>query len=307
MWDMARRAAELLSPIVLQMRREILASQVIGADETPIQVINDKKPKGKGSDRGFVWVYHADEKIVFDFTTSRSRAGPLGFLGSWSGTLIVDEYSGYDAVCRENGIRRAGCWAHGRRKFKAAMDSGDDRAKPPLRAIQVLFRIERRIRDRAVRSELDGRDTEALKLEIRQRFSARVLEWFRLRVLELKDDPRVLPKSPLGKAVRYVIRTEEKWGRFSRFLDDGAVSMDNNGAERALRLIAVGRANWHVAGSIVGADVGAVLYSLVASCRALDVHAEEYLIDVLRRIDIETDVARLTPWAWNEARSASTS
>jgi Transposase IS66 family len=46
------------------------------------------------------------------FTMTRERYGPKKMLGKWFGTLITDGYSGFDEVVRENGIVRAGCWAH---------------------------------------------------------------------------------------------------------------------------------------------------------------------------------------------------
>ncbi|MBI4881694.1 MAG: transposase domain-containing protein, partial [Planctomycetes bacterium] len=60
--------------------------------------------------------------------------------------------------------------------------------------------------------------------------------------------------------------------------------------------IAVGRKNYQILGSVVGGDTAAMLYALIGSCTALDVNPEQYLVDVLRRIDRETKVENLTPW-----------
>ena len=79
--------------------------------------------------------------------------------------------------------------------------------------------------------------------------------------------------------------------------------MDNNACERALRPLVVGRKNWQVAGSARGAEVAANLYSLIGTCKALDIDPEKYLADVLVAVSTtpESQVARLTPWEWIES------
>ena len=78
----------------------------------------------------------------------------------------------------------------------------------------------------------------------------------------------VLPQSPLGDAVRYLTN---QWAALQRYTDDGRVAIDNNRAENQLRVVAVGRKNWLFAGSFEGARRAALLYSLVQSCKLIDV------------------------------------
>ena len=116
-------------------------------------------------------------------------------------------------------------------------------------------------------------------------------------VRRLRDDPATLPKSLLGKALTYL---ENQWEPLTRFLDVPEIETHNNDAERALRHVVTGRKNWLFFGSPRGAKVGANLFSLVASCKALAVNPEAYLEDVLRRVDTTpaSEIATLTPWAW---------
>lgn len=68
----------------------------------------------------------------------------------------------------------------------------------------------------------------------------------------------VLPKSPLGEAVRYLTN---QWDALQRFTEDGRFRIDNNGAENQLRGVAIGRKNWLFAGSFEGASArGAPLF-----------------------------------------------
>jgi hypothetical protein len=109
----------------------------------------------------------------------------------------------------------------------------------------------------------------------------------------------VLPKSPLGDAVRYLAN---QWDALQRFVDDGRLAIDNNRAENQLRVVALGRKNWLFAGSFEGARRAALLYSLVQSCALAGVPPFEYLRDVLLRVATHPHrhIAQLTPRAWAE-------
>src|SRR5262249_12071031 len=91
----------------------------------------------------------------------------------------------------------------------------------------------------------------------------------------------VLPKSPLGDALRYLTN---QWAALQRFTEDGRLAIDNNRAANQLRVVAVGRKNWLFAGSFEGACRAALLYSLVQSCKFRDVPPFDYLKDVFTRV-----------------------
>lgn len=107
----------------------------------------------------------------------------------------------------------------------------------------------------------------------------------------------MLPKSPLGDALRYL---GNQWAALQRFVDDGRVAIDNNRAESQLRVVAVGRKNWLFAGSLEGAHRAALLYSLVQSCKLVDVRPFDYLKDVLLRVTTHPQslIHQLTPKGW---------
>ena len=106
-----------------------------------------------------------------------------------------------------------------------------------------------------------------------------------------------MPKSPLGDAVRYLTN---QWAALQRFVDDGRLAIDNNRAENQLRVVAVGRKNWLFAGSFEGARRAALLYSLVQSCKLIDVPPFAYLKDVLLRVATHPQrlIDQLTPRGW---------
>ena len=89
------------------------------------------------------------------------------------------------------------------------------------------------------------------------------------------------------------------------FLGDPRLPIHNNDSERDLRHLAVGRKNWLVFGSQRGGEVACRLYSLVLSCKQCGADPEAYLEDVLMRVAVTpaSEIASLTPWAWQAART----
>ena len=302
MWDMLRRTDELVAqPILKQMREELLQEEILQADETPTKVMLEDR---KGSKDAWIWCYGFKEKVIFDFTMSRGRDGPCAFLGDWVGLLQSDGYSGYDEVVRRNDLERAGCWAHARRKVNDALETGATQAVGLMRQIQRLFWIERAVDRRAEARRLEEEAKAELRRQVRETRSRQALASIRILAESLREDPRTLPKSALGKAVGYI---HNQWESLARFLDHPCLPIHNNDAERRLRHVVVGRKNWLFFGSPRGAEVGAHLFSLISSCKAMGINPELYIEDVLGKIDTTpaSEVASLTPWAWAENQHAA--
>lgn len=295
MWDMLRRVDELVAqPVLAQMRAEILLAKIIQADETPVIV---RLEGGKGTRQSYVWLYRADAKIAFDFRMDRSENGPTRYLGTWRGLLQTDGYSGYNEVTRQNGLTRAGCWAHARRKIKVALDLKTPNAAELMAKVQRLFHLESIVRRGAERRGYSHERYLELRAKVRARRSAKVLVELDDLVTQLKGERATLPKGPLGKAITYL---DNQRTPLRTFLGEPQVELDNNQAENAIRPIALGRKNWLVFGSPRGGEVACRLYSLVLSCRAAGLNPQLYLEAVLGSISTTpaTEIASLTPWAW---------
>ncbi|MPY88275.1 MAG: transposase, partial [Luteitalea sp.] len=177
-----------------------------------------------------------------------------------------------------------GCWAHARRRFVEAF-MADGSAALLVALIQQLYQVERA----ATHLEPDARRA------LRQEQSMPLLG--RIDAERQALAQTVLPKSPLGDAVRYLTN---QWAALQRFVDDGRFAIDNNRAENQLRVVAVGRKNWLFAGSFEGARRAALLYSLVQSCKLVDVSPFAYLKDVLLRLATHPHrlIDQLTPKGW---------
>jgi hypothetical protein len=244
---------------------------------------------------GRIWVYAGQPgELHFRYTPTKETKHPAKFLADYEGYLQADAYSGFDRLYADGSIVEVGCWAHARRKFFDAKETAPTHAIWALHAIGRLFEIDREGREANLEAE------ELLAL--RQEKSAPIVESFFEWIAELRD--KVLPRSPIYAAIRYALNQREA---LCRFLEDGRLRLDNNRAERALRQVAVGRKNWMFAGSAMGAHRAAVLYTLVSSCRELEISPVEYLTDVIEKVSgffPDSRRGELTPRGWWLARKA---
>lgn len=275
-------ATEALSPIGEELARQVLSASYLQTDDTPVVVLADLG----GSFKGRLWTYldPLGGQVVFEATATHERDGPEKFLRDFKGHLQADAYKGYDVLYRSGRIVEVGCWAHGRRRFVEALDT-DIRGAPIVASIQQLYEVERE----AAELDVEGRHW------LRQERSVPLLARIDDQRKALQNE--VLPKSPLGDALRYV---ENQWAALNRFVEDGRLGIDNNGAERQLRAVALGRKNWLFAGSLTGLHRAALLYSLAQSCRLAGVEPFAYFRDVLLRVATHPHRAidQLTPKGW---------
>lgn len=279
-------AASLLSPIVKSMKTAVLASRKVHTDDTPITVLDRSHPKG--SRRSYMWVYIGDDDdVVFDYTDSRKRDGPESFLQGYRGYLQADAFSGYNRIYTDGQVLEVACWAHARRKFYDAQAVHGHDAKRIVHLINRLYTLERRARAYGI--------PEERLLRWRQRFGRRRLA--RLRLALDQCSASVLPKSPLGRAITYILKN---WKALNRYTEAGYLSIDNNHSERQIKQLVIGRKNWLFAGSEGGAESAAILFSLVVSCKLHDVDPFAYFRDVLMRVDTHPAalVHQLTPREW---------
>ena len=115
--------------------------------------------------------------------------------------------------------------------------------------------------------------------------------------LELKADPRILPKSSLGKAVNYFLN---EYTAFVGYLREGRFEIDNNLVENDVRPSAVGRRRWLFIGHPDAGWRSAVIYTIIQSCRRRGINPQEYLTDALKRLPAmkNHEVAQLLPSRW---------
>ena len=295
MCDWMRACAELVSPLYELMKQGVLGSKAVQTDDTPVPVLDPDLPRTR---TGRIWTYVGDEAhpyTVYDYTPTRSRDGPEEFLEEFRGYLQADAYSGYDHFYKEpeRGIIEVACWAHVHRRHFEAQSSDLMRSTVMLAYIRLLYDVEREARDRKLRGEA--------RRALRQKKSKPILD--DIHTYLEREQPHVLPKSPEGEAIAYTL---SNWKALTRYCEDGDLEIDNNGAERSLRGVAVGRKNWMFYGSDNGGRTAAVLSSLIATCKRLGVDPFAYLRDIFARIGAhpQSRLAELLPDRWQAAHVA---
>lgn len=296
--DWMAGAAKALEPLYELMKSLILVCGTIHTDDTPVNV-RDSERKIKA--QGRLWIYFGDylhPYNVFDFTMSRKRDGPSQFLRGFRGHLQADAFSGYDAIYAGGQVVEVGCNAHARRKFVEAQKTDTSRASVALAFYRELYAIEK-----AIRAEIavlpEGADESAraeIRLRVRQARAVPVLDRFE-KWLETEKS-QLLPKSPMGGAITYV---QNNWASLKRYASSGYLAIDNNVAERHMKMIATGRKNWLFAGSENGGKTMAVLFSLVSSAQRHEHDPFVYLRDLLTRLPNHPKeaLAELLPDRWS--------
>lgn len=295
------QCGELVQPLINLLRDRLLESAYIRMDETTVQVL--KEPGRTAQSTSYLWVQQSGERdhpvVLYDYAPSRAGAVPVALLGGFNGYLQTDGYAGYHAVVAANGITPLYCWAHARRYFIEALKAlglnpnklplkAPDKARRPLQAlglIRQLYALEHRVREQ----------TAAERLAVRQAESVPVLN--DLHAWLVATLPKVLPGSPLGKALGYLDR---HWTGLVRYCDDGRLEIDNNRCENAIRPFVVGRRNWLFSDTVKGAQSSANLYSLLETAKANGLEPYAYLRRVFTLLPAATtvaDIEALLPWA----------
>ena len=285
--DWIKNGCSLIDPLYESLKKLIVQSNYLHADESPIKVL-DKDKKGQ-THRGYYWVYHnsIDGLVWFDYQEGRGREGPVAVLKDFKGYLQTDGYAVYDFFKEEKDITVLHCMAHARRMFFEAKENDKPIAEYALEQIGLLYTIERKAKEQQLDQEqiLQLRQTEALP----------VLEslgrWMKETYV------KVLPKSAIGKALGYSI---SRWPELMLYATDGKLNIDNNPVENSIRPVAIGRKNYLFAGSHEAAKRSAILYSLMGTCKLHGINPFIWLRDVLQRIATHpiNKIEELLPHNW---------
>jgi transposase len=282
-----------LEPVYDAMWQEMKATGYMQIDETPVKVL-DPEVKGKAA-QGYLWFYAVPRgDVILEFSRSRGQQVPRQRLEGFAGTIQTDAYEVYQALERKDAaLERIGCLAHSRRLFYQALKESLGEAVWFIRQMRQLYRLEDQIRP------LDP----AERYRIRQEQAPETWEAMKQHAEAL--EPKLLPKSTLGKAVNYFLN---EYHALAGYLQDGRFEIDNNLIENDIRPTAVGRKRWLFIGHPEAGWRSAVIYSILISCRRRGLNPQDYLTDVLARLPSAkiTQIRELLPAHW-EPRAGNSS
>ncbi len=293
--DWVHLVASRLDRLNHPLRMEVLADGYIQADETRILVQDRAKSRAGGTyHRGWYFLYTCpiSRLILVDYQPTRSRAGPTEMLEGFRGELQTDGYAVYHQFGKIDGIALFACWAHARRKFKDALRAEGENSPQAEQAVVLIQRLY------AVEDELREQGADFAERErVRQEQSVPILQVLEALLREHAGDKDTF----WFRAVRYTLRL---WDRLSGFTRNGRVEIDNNLVENRVRPIALGRKNYLFAGSHAAAANAATIYSLLSTCQLHEVHPQEWLMEILKRVETTPDeeLHTLLPHHWKATR-----
>lgn len=272
----------LLSPLAEAIGEHARAGETIHADDTPVPVLDPGRGKTK---TGRLWVAVRDERpwgstappaAYYRYAPDRTAEQANALLKACSGYLHADAYVGFKHLYEPNpktglpGLQEVACWAHARRKiYEVHAATASPAAHDLLERIGELFAIETDIRGRPPEERQNIRAEQSVpKLDVLKTVFEATLN-------------KISGKSSLAQALRYAL---SRWSSLTRYTTNGRLEISNNAAERAIRPLAVGRKNWLFAGSDIGGERAATIYTIIETAKMNGLEPEAYLRDIIARI-----------------------
>ena len=282
----AGNAGAAMYPLFVAHKRFVLGCPVLHADETPVSLLDPGAGKTK---RAYIWAYARGELddrrgVIYEFCLGRGSQYPVAFLGGkglpcpeppWNGTLITDQYAGYNAVLDAKVYPQrnsALCAAHARRYFEELSRGGHAASMVATQALQRWARI---YQAEAAFAEMDHDNRRRARQQLSKPLWDEFEVWLKLQRTQVLDG------SKIAEAVDYSLNA---WKALTRHIDDGAVAVDNNLIERQIKPWKLGAKNWLFVGSELAGQRAAVVMSLVQSAKLNGQDPWAYLRDVLARI-----------------------
>ena len=282
-----QQVSDLLMPLHFRLWELMKRTNYLQCDETTLPVVRNDKHKAV---KGYIWLVRdpmSGRQYFYWDKGSRSGEVVLKLFNEYQGALQTDGYERYELLDGKKGIILLSCWAHARRKFTDAIKNDKQRAENALEQIQLLYEVERQIKDQALSFE----DAAKLRVRLAYPIMVRFEKWL------VAEHAKVIKGSPIEKAILY---TYNRFNKLSRYHLDGRYNIDNNGIENAARPVAVGRKNYLFCQNDDTAESTAIIYSFMGCCKAAGVDFRSWMIYFLDHVhdydqDYTKDIAELLP------------
>jgi transposase len=268
LFDQAHALAEILRPIYDLLGKRVLEAPILHADETRWPRL-DKKTESNWT----VWTRTTPDIAHYSILAAKSRSAADTIFANYSGVIVADGYQVYESLARDGtDLDLVNCWAHVRRKFADLRETFPRECSKVLALIRKLYDVEKKIE-----GPFPGdADAQRQRFALREEESKPILDDIKTWVCSVG----ALPRSELGKAVRYVFK---RWDGLSRFLEDGRIPLDNNAAERSLRGLVVGRKVHYGSKSKKGTEVAAIFYTLFETAKLCGIEPVSYVREAMNR------------------------
>jgi hypothetical protein len=272
-----KKSAMMMERFDAILKKVILEDDYICMDETYYKILTgEKNEHGKGVRKGYIWAAFARHTQLVQFfyeNGSRTTEVFTDYIETnYQGAIQSDGLANYKVIESQTypDVIRIGCFQHCKRKFLEIMPDQD--AEEIITMTNLLYRKEHQIKPDWTPEQI---------LEYRKEYAPPILKQLETRLTEIKNDPKTLPKSPLAKAVNYMLG---QFDALSNYILRHDYDLDNNAIERIHRYISISRRNSLFCGSHAGAKRMALIYSLACSCRLNNINTFQYFTDILNQL-----------------------
>jgi transposase len=311
-WDQTELVGDCSHPIFKCLEKLAAQGEVIFQDDTPQRVLAlieenqqataqaQAQGKGKTDERTGMQttalIVQVGERRICLYYTGRRHAGEnLEALltqrepGREKPLVMSDALSSNNA--EEAGLIRCHCLAHGRRKFSDLDEVFPAESTVVVEALKLVFDHE----EAARREQLSAPE----RLAYHQAKSGPIMEALQKWLAQQTAEQLVEPNSSLGKAIAYLLG---HWPTLTRFLTEPGAPLDNNLAERALKLCIRQRKNSLFYATEHSAYIASILTSVIATCVQAGVNALDYLVAVQEhRQEVFANPSAWLPWNYPAA------
>jgi transposase len=266
--------ANLLLAIYKKLEVAILRARVLRADETPHRMLEGDLKKS-----WYLWGFSTTEVCYFECHDTRSGDVASEILiKSVCEYLLTDVYAGYGKAVRIANevrlkigaaiMRNPNCNVHARRNFFNSFDDGkgEPEAEYYLQQYQEIYDIEEKAKGKP------PDDVLRLRAEMEPYFK-------NMREMASENVHRFSEKSQFCKGMKYYLKNYEN---LTLCLLDAEIPLDNNSQESLFRSPVVGRKTWYGTHSERGAKTAAILFSIVETCKLINVNPREYIPQVVK-------------------------
>jgi transposase len=315
-WDQIEAVGDCAYKVFEHMEREAAQGELIFHDDTAVRILALLKensailaaaqaqgvstPTERTGMHTTALVVKVGEHTAILYYSSRRHAGEnlQGLLDKREAgrakPLAMSDALTSNAVADESRLIRCHCLAHGRRKFSDLADVFPQECQVVLQVLNQVFDHDEQARQAQLSPQA--------RLAYHQAQSQPLMEALKKWLDTQLDDHRVEPNSALGKALVYM---QKHWETLTRFLSVPGAPLDNNLAERALKLFIRQRKNSLFYQSTHSAYIASVLTSLIATCLYAGVNAVDYLVALQEhRREVFADPAAWLPWAYGTSRAS---
>lgn len=299
------KASQHLNLLFELMKEDLLEMDVIHADETRTQVLNeeDRDP----SSNSYMWVFKSnnyDKPIVlYRYDPTRSKKVVEDFIGNYSKYLVSDAYKAYESL---DLVTNCFCHVHAFRYFREALDvlpKGSDKNNSYefkcYRLYQKVFEIKNKVEADAKKKYWNNQEKYFEYVHIKRNKAVKpIYDKFLAYLKEIFVLPEVNMKPTLLKAIKYMFNHQKEFGEV---FNNPKVPFDNSSTERSIRPFVVSRNRCKFYTSPKGAQAAAVIYSLLLSAEENKLSAYMYMTYILERLpninpENEEELRKLLPY-----------